>query len=46
MSDNYEPIIYSLTDEEGKEQQFEMIDFMEVDGQLYYAKLKTMMMYC
>ena len=39
MSDNYEPIIYSLTDEEGKEQQFEMIDFMEVDGQLYYAMI-------
>ncbi len=39
MSGNYEPIIYSLTDEEGKEQQFEMIDFMEVDGQLYYAMI-------
>ncbi len=39
MSDNYEPIIYSLTDEEGKEQQFEMIDFMEVDDQLYYAMI-------
>lgn len=39
MSDNYEPIIYSLTDEEGKEQQFEMIDFMEVDDQRYYAMI-------
>lgn len=39
MSDNSEPIIYSLTDEEGKEQQFEMIDFMEVDNQLYYAMI-------
>lgn len=37
MSDNYDPIIYSLTDEEGKEQQFEMIDVMEVDDQRYYA---------
>lgn len=39
MSENYEPIIYSLTDEEGKEQQFEMLDFMEIDGQLYYAMI-------
>ena len=39
MSEKYEPIIYSLTDEEGKEQQFEMLDFMEIDGQLYYAMI-------
>ena len=39
MNDNYEPIIYTLTDEEGNEQQFEMLDSMEVDDQLYYAMI-------
>ncbi len=39
MSDNYEPIIYTLTDEEGKSQQFEMLDSMEVNDQLYCAMI-------
>ena len=39
MSDSYEPIIYTLTDEEGKSQQFEMLDSMEVNDQLYYAMI-------
>lgn len=39
MSDIYEPIIYTLTDEEGNKQQFELLDSMEVDDQLYYAMI-------
>lgn len=29
--------IYTLEDEEGVEQQFELLDVMEVDGERYYA---------
>lgn len=39
MSDNYEPIIYTLTDEDGNDQQFELLDSMEMDDQLYYAMI-------
>ena len=37
MNDNYEPIIYTLTDEEGNNQQFELLDSMDIDNQTYYA---------
>ena len=39
MDDNYEPTIYTLTDEEGNDQQFELLDSMEVDNQTYYAMI-------
>ena len=37
MNDNYEPIIYTLTDQEGTKHQFELLDSMEIDNQTYYA---------
>lgn len=42
MSDNnetleYNPDLYTLVDEDGKEQTFEMLDAMEIDGQRYFA---------
>lgn len=39
MADNFEnqPDLYTLVDEEGVEQTFEMIDVMEVDDERYYA---------
>ncbi len=39
MSENmdYTPDLYTLVDEDGKEQEFEMLDAMEQDGQKYYA---------
>lgn len=33
----YTPDIYTLEDEEGNEQSFEMIDAMDLDGVTYYA---------
>jgi uncharacterized protein YrzB (UPF0473 family) len=33
----FEPELYTLVDEEGVEQTFEMLDAMEVDGQCYFA---------
>lgn len=39
MSENneYTPDIYTLVDEEGVEQVFEMLDAMEYEGQRYFA---------
>ena len=39
MSDtlDYTPDLYTLVDEEGKEQTFEMLDALEVEGQRYFA---------
>lgn len=37
MNDNYEPIIYTLTDQEGTKHQFELLDSMDIDNQTYYA---------
>lgn len=39
MSDTleYTPDLYTLVDEEGKEQTFEMLDALEVDGERYFA---------
>lgn len=34
---DYTPELYTLVDEDGKEQAFEMLDAMELDGQKYYA---------
>lgn len=31
------PDLYTLVDEEGKEQTFELLDVMEVEDQVYYA---------
>ncbi|MDF2566738.1 MAG: hypothetical protein K0R90_194 [Oscillospiraceae bacterium] len=33
----YTPDIYTLIDEEGNEQAFELLDAMELDGQRYFA---------
>ena len=33
----YGPDLYTLVDEEGKEQTFELLDVMEVEDQVYYA---------
>lgn len=35
--ENYEPDLYTLVDEDGKEQQFEFIDQHEENGVVYYA---------
>ncbi len=35
--ENYEPDLYTLVDEDGKEQQFEFIDQYEENGVVYYA---------
>ena len=42
MADNFDDMsmaadLYTLVDEDGVEQQFEMLDTMEVDGERYYA---------
>ncbi len=34
---NFTPEIFTLTDEEGNEHEFELMDVMEVDGTTYYA---------
>ena len=34
---NYNPEIFTLTDEEGNEHEFELMDVMELDGTTYYA---------
>lgn len=34
---NINPEIFTLTDEEGNEHEFELMDVMEVDGSTYYA---------
>ena len=36
---NYTPYIYTLIDEEGKEQAFELLDVMEIEDQRYFALL-------
>jgi len=33
----YKPDLYTLTDEEGNEQTFELLDVMEAEGNTYYA---------
>lgn len=33
----YTPEIFTLTDEDGNEQEFELMDIMELDGTVYYA---------
>ena len=35
----YTPEIFTLTDEEGNEQEFELMDIMEENGTIYYALL-------
>ena len=35
--ENYEPDLYTLVDEDGKEQQIEFIDQYEENGVVYYA---------
>ena len=37
MADEYTPEIFTLTDEDGKEQEFELMDVMEENGTVYYA---------
>ncbi|MBO6140385.1 MAG: DUF1292 domain-containing protein [Ruminococcus sp.] len=37
MNEEYRPDLYSLTDEDGKEQMFELLDSMEYEGETYYA---------
>ena len=40
MSDfNYDPELYTLADENGEEQTFELLDTLEEDGNVYYAML-------
>lgn len=34
---DYTPDIYTLVDEEGEEQQFELLDEMEIDDERYFA---------
>ena len=34
---DFTPEIFTLTDEEGNEQEFELVDIMEADGTVYYA---------
>ncbi len=34
---DYTPDLYTLVDEEGKEQTFELLDVMEVDDERYFA---------
>lgn len=34
---DYTPDLYTLVDEEGKEQTFEMLDALESDGERYFA---------
>ena len=37
MSEEYTPDLYTLEDEDGNEQVFEMLDVMEYEGEKYYA---------
>lgn len=37
MSEEFRPDLYTLTDEDGKEQTFELLDSMEYEGETYYA---------
>ncbi len=37
MLDNQSPEIFTLTDEDGNEQEFELMDIMEENGTIYYA---------
>lgn len=34
---DYTPEIFTLTDEDGNEHEFELMDIMEQDGQVYYG---------
>lgn len=36
---DYNPDIYTLVDEDGSEQAFELLDMMELDGERYFALL-------
>lgn len=35
--EEYNPEIFTLTDEEGNEQEFELVDILEEDGNIYYG---------
>lgn len=37
MNEEYTPDLYTLEDEEGNEQTFEMLDAMEYEGEKYFA---------
>ncbi|MBR1750648.1 MAG: DUF1292 domain-containing protein [Ruminococcus sp.] len=37
MNEEYMPDLYSLTDEDGNEQMFELLDCMDYEGETYYA---------
>lgn len=37
MNEEYMPDLYTLEDEEGNEQTFEMLDAMEYEGEKYFA---------
>lgn len=37
MAEEYTPEIFTLTDEEGNEHEFELMDVMEDNGTIYYA---------
>lgn len=37
MAEEYTPEIFTLTDEEGNEHEFELMDIMEENGTVYYA---------
>ena len=37
MAEEYTPEIFTLTDEEGVEHEFELMDVMEENGTVYYA---------
>lgn len=37
MAEEYTPELYTLEDEEGNEQMFEMLDAMEYEGEKYFA---------
>ncbi len=39
MEFDYTPDIYTLVDEEGNEQAFELLDILEIDNQRYFALL-------
>jgi len=39
---DYTPEIFTLTDEEGNEQEFELMDIMEENGTVYYALVPYM----
>ena len=37
LNQNFNPDIYTLVDEENVEQQFELLDIMEMDDERYFA---------